>query len=104
MMEDNCIFLIFGATGDLANRKILPALYQLEQEKYFKENFKIILIARKEKSNGQYADEAEGSVRKFSKTKVHNEVLKKLVSRIYYKQLEFSNFDNFNNLEILQME
>lgn len=101
MIQDNCIFLIFGATGDLANRKILPALYHLEQEKYFKENFKIILIARKEKSNEQYGEEAEGSIRKFSKRKVHDDVLKKLVSRIYYKQLEFSNFDDYIKLKEL---
>jgi len=101
MMEDNCIFLIFGATGDLANRKILPALYQLEQEKYFKENFKIVLIARKEKTNEQYGQEVEVSIGKFSKRKVQDDVLKKLVSRIYYKQLEFSNFDDYVKLKEL---
>jgi len=100
-MEDNCIFLIFGATGDLANRKILPALYQLEQEKYFKENFKIVLIARKEKTNEQYGQEVEVSIGKFSKRKVQDDVLKKLVSRIYYKQLEFSNFDDYVKLKEL---
>ena len=55
MKEHNCIFSVFGATGDLANRKLLPALYYLEQEGYLKEGFKIVAIARKEKTDGKNA-------------------------------------------------
>ena len=91
MKEHNCIFSVFGATGDLANRKLLPALYYLEQEGYLKEGFKIVAIARKEKTDGQYREEAADSIKKFSKRKVKDDVLKKLVLRIYYHRLEFSD-------------
>jgi len=74
MKEHNCIFSVFGATGDLANRKLLPALYYLEQEGYLKEGFKIVAIARKEKTDGQYREEAADSIKKFSKRKVKDDV------------------------------
>ena len=83
MTEHYCILSIFGATGDLANRKLLPALYFLEKEKQLKDKFRIVAIARKEKSDEHYRKEALESVRKYSKIKVQDELLNKLVSRLH---------------------
>ena len=99
MKEHSCIFTIFGATGDLTSRKLLPALYYLEQERFLKENFKIIAVARKEKTDEDYRAEASESVRIFSKRKIHDDVLKKFVSRLYYYNLEFSNPDGYAELK-----
>src|SRR3989338_6182154 len=99
MKEHSCIFTIFGATGDLTSRKLLPALYYLEHERFLKENFKIIAVARKEKTDEDYRAEASESVRIFSKRKIHDDVLKKLVSRLYYYNLEFSNPDGYAELK-----
>ncbi len=101
MKEHNCIFSVFGATGDLANRKLLPALYYLEQEKYLKEGFKVVAIARKEKTDEQYREEAADSIKRFSKRKVNEDVLKRLVSRLYYHQLEFSDSSAYTQLKAL---
>ena len=98
-MEYPCILSIFGATGDLTNRKLLPALYYLEQEKRLKENFRIVAIARRKKTNRHYRIEAEESIIKFSKRKINNEILKKLTSRIHYNQLEISNIDDYIKLK-----
>lgn len=99
MKAHSCIFTIFGATGDLASRKLLPALYYLEQEKFLKENFKIIGVARKEKTDEEYRQEASDSVRRFSKRKVNDDVLRKLVSRLYYCKLEFSDSNGYIGLK-----
>ena len=101
MKECNCIFTIFGATGDLANRKLLPALYFLEQEKQLKENFRIICIARKEKTNEQYKERASNSIKKFSRIKVQDEILKKLLSRITYLRMDFANLPDYELLKSL---
>ncbi len=98
MKECPCVFSIFGATGDLTKRKLLPALYYLEQERYLNEDFRIIAIARKEKTNEQYREEASDSIRKFTKRKVHDDVIKKLVSRIHYIQIEFTNSNDYHKL------
>ncbi len=98
MKEHHCILSIFGATGDLTNRKLLPALYYLEQEGQINENLRIICIARKEKSHEQYREEASDAIKKFSRIKVREDILKKLISKIYYHRLEFSNAENYEKL------
>lgn len=99
MKERHCILSIFGATGDLANRKLLPALYYLEQERQINENFRVICIARKEKTHEQYRKEASDSIRRFSRVKVSGEVLNRLIPKIYYHRLEFSNPKDYENLK-----
>ncbi|MDP3766264.1 MAG: glucose-6-phosphate dehydrogenase [Nanoarchaeota archaeon] len=99
MKEHHCIMLIFGATGDLAKRKLLPALYYLEKENQLKQDFKVVCIARKEKTHEIYRNEASGSIRQFSRIKTDESILKKLISRIYYLQLEFSKTDDYAKLK-----
>ena len=99
MKECSCIFTIFGATGDLTNRKLLPAFYFLEQERQLKENFRIICIARKEKSDEQYREEASSSIKKFSRIKVQDETLKKVLSRISYHRIDFTALDGYSSLK-----
>ena len=41
-----CIFIMFGATGDLMRRKLLPALYNLAEEKLLPPGFQILGVAR----------------------------------------------------------
>ncbi len=99
MKDHYCIFSIFGATGDLTNRKLLPAFYFMEHERQLKDKFRIICIARKRKTSEEYRKESAESVRKFSRVKVSDDTLNKLLSRISYIQLEFSNRDNYKNLK-----
>ena len=79
MKEHYCILSIFGATGDLTNRKLLPALYFLEQERQLKDGFRIICIARKKKTNQHYREEAAHSIKRFSRVKVKEEILGNLL-------------------------
>ena len=100
MKESHCILLIFGATGDLTSRKLLPALYFMEQERQLKDSFKVICIARKEKTDLQYREESSFSIKKFSRVKVHEEPLKKLLARISYHQMDFSGSENYDSLKL----
>ena len=98
MKDCSSIFSIFGATGDLTKRKLLPAFYFLEQEIQLKEKFNLVCIARKEKSSEQYKKEAAESIRKFSRIKVKDDVLERLLSRINYFRLEFSDKSGYERL------
>ena len=98
MKENQCVLSIFGATGDLAKRKLLPALYYLEQENLLDENFCIVCIGRKEKSIGQYREEACQSIKIFSRIGIQEPVLERLALRIYYHRLDFSNEADFLSL------
>ena len=100
MKENHCVFTIFGATGDLTSRKLLPAFYFMEQERQLKDSFRIICVARKEKSDENYREEAAVSIKKFSRIKVNEDILKKLLSRIAYHKLEFGGIKEYSSLKL----
>jgi len=103
-MENNiepCVIIIFGATGDLTNRKLLPALYKLEYESLLNKDSKIIAFARREKSDDEFRKEALKSIKKFSKLKIDNKVWKKLKNKIFYHQSEFQDIKGYNGLKRL---
>src|SRR3989338_10295957 len=90
--------VIFGATGDLTHRKLLPALYFLEHHQALSKGFSIICSARRNKTDGEYRNEAEKSIRQFSRIKVDNNHLQKILLKIHYHQLEFSNIEHYKSL------
>ena len=61
--------VIFGATGDLAQRKLMPALYNLAHEGALPERFHLVGVARKEKEDEDYRAECEQAIRRFSRRK-----------------------------------
>jgi glucose-6-phosphate 1-dehydrogenase len=61
--------VIFGATGDLAHRKLLPALYNLAHEGALPERFELIGVARSEHSKDEFRAMARESIEKFSRRK-----------------------------------
>src|SRR5881409_2115641 len=68
--------VIFGATGDLAHRKLLPALYNLAHEGALPERFELIGIARSRYSDDEFREMARESICRFSRTKPSPEVLR----------------------------
>ena len=63
-----CTVVIFGASGDLTARKLLPALYQLFRARQLPEEFRIVGFARREKSEAAWRTEACEAVERFSRT------------------------------------
>ena len=59
--------VIFGATGDLARRKLLPALYNLRLDGVLPANFAVVGFARTEHSDASYRALARESVEKYSR-------------------------------------
>lgn len=96
--RNSCIFTIFGATGDLTQRKLLPALYFLEREQFLGNNFSIICAARREKTNEQYREEAKASIKKFSRIEVEDKILNRILKLIHYYQLEFNEKKRYVSL------
>ena len=59
--------VIFGATGDLARRKLLPALYNLAADGALPERFNLIGVSRSEKEHEDFAAEAREAIEQFSR-------------------------------------
>ena len=76
--------VIFGATGDLAHRKILPALYNLAHEGRLPERFGLIGVARSKHSDEDFQATARESIQRFSRTKPDPDVLDGLLAEMRY--------------------
>ena len=76
--------VIFGATGDLARRKLLPALYNLAHEGALPERFNLVGVSRKEKERDDYRAECEQAIRAFSRRTPDEDVLRGLLEHVKY--------------------
>ncbi len=72
-VPDPQIIVIFGASGDLTHRKIIPALYNLFREKMLPERFAIVGYARTEWTDEGFKEEARKSLEEFSRTPVEDQ-------------------------------
>ncbi len=76
--------VIFGATGDLARRKLLPALYNLAHEGALPERFFLVGVSRREKENKDFRAECEQAIRAFSRRPPDEDVLAGLLEHVKY--------------------
>ncbi len=60
--KPTALIMIFGATGDLANRKLFPSLYRLFEKGNLSEHFAVIGVARRSLSNDQFQENVKKSV------------------------------------------
>src|SRR6202167_500403 len=81
--------VLFGATGDLAKRKLLPALYNLAHEGALPERFHLVGVSRKEKADEDYREECEQAIRRFSRRPPDEDVLAGLLEHVKYIPGEF---------------
>src|ERR1044071_2466978 len=63
---DPCALVLFGATGDLAHRKLVPALYSLFTQKLLPDRFAIVAFARRPFDDATYRDDLRKAVKDFN--------------------------------------
>lgn len=100
-MKPANILVVFGATGDLTKRKLIPALYNLEFKNLLKEDFKIIGFARREKSHEEFRKDILSNLKDFLKLKIDLKVWERFEKRIYYNCSEFDNSEGYKRLDEL---
>src|ERR687886_969530 len=76
--------VIFGATGDLAKRKLLPAIYNLAHEGALPERFNLIGVSRGEQTDEEFRNMARESVEQFSRRSPDDQVLSSLLEGMRY--------------------
>ncbi len=97
---ESCIMVIFGATGDLTARKLIPALYNLERDGQLPAHFVCIGFARRPKTTEQFREEMLNAVNQFSRSKpVDPQLWRTFSERLHYHQ---GNFDEDNSYETLK--
>jgi glucose-6-phosphate 1-dehydrogenase len=91
--------VIFGATGDLAHRKLLPALYNLAHEGALPERFDLIGVARSEMSHDEFRASVRDSIERFSRHKPDPNVLQGLVANMRYVPGSFDQDRVYSELD-----
>ncbi len=76
--------VIFGATGDLAHRKLLPALYNLLHEGALPGHFELIAVSRRDNSDDEFRETARDSIERFSRRPPDPSVLAGLTDGVRY--------------------
>ena len=93
-----CAIVIFGATGDLTHRKLIPALYNLAADGELPPSVTIVGFARRKKSDDEFRSDLEEATRKFSRQAVRDEIWKTFAQSIFYHQSEFGDESGYKRL------
>src|SRR5437764_391240 len=95
--------VIFGATGDLAHRKLLPALYNLAHEGFLPERFELVGVARREQPDEDFQQVARESIQRFSRREPDPAVLDGLLENMRYVAGTFDDDQVYSQLgEVLR--
>lgn len=99
---DPCILVIFGATGDLTSRKLIPAIYNLKKEGLLPANFACVGFARRDKSNEAFRVEMKKAVGTFSRSLPLDEsVWQAFESHLFYHVSDFDNEEGYQKFKTL---
>ena len=90
--------VIFGATGDLAHRKLLPAIYNLAHEGQLPERFEVIGVGRRDQEHEDFRDTLVDSVGRYSRRRPDAAVLDELVKDSRYIQGSFDDDSIYEEL------
>lgn len=79
-----CGIVLFGVTGDLARKKIMPAIYDLANRGFLPPGFALVGFARREWDNEDFAQEVHDAVREHARTPFHEDVWRQLSEGIRF--------------------
>jgi glucose-6-phosphate 1-dehydrogenase len=97
---DACTIIIFGASGDLTARKLIPALYHLFKEQLMPATFRVVGFARREKTDASWRQELRAALDQFSRTKpVDDKVWSAFAENIFYCRGDLTDDAAYTKLE-----
>ncbi len=97
-----CTIIIFGASGDLTARKLIPAFYHLFKDKLMPPVFRIVGFARREKTDESWRQELRAALDQFSRTKpVDEKVWSAFAANIFYCRGDLADAAAYKKLEEL---
>ena len=91
LKADPCVLVIFGASGDLTRRKLLPAIYNLAESGLLPESFAILGVARPRIDQAAYRAQMRDQVRNEEGEPLETDKWKRIEERLYYISGEFND-------------
>ena len=90
--------VIFGASGDLTRRKIMPALYRMERDKLIPEDFVVLGVARTEMSDRAFRELMRDELKNVFPEDFDKAVWKKMSGRLFYTHVDYEQQASFRRL------
>ncbi|MGQ0507395.1 MAG: glucose-6-phosphate dehydrogenase, partial [Myxococcaceae bacterium] len=97
--SQSCTLVVFGASGDLNKRKLMPALYNLFVLGQLPEDFAVLSVARSPKDDKTFRDEETEQIQEYATQKVDPALWKKFVEHLYYTSGDFNELATYHRLQ-----
>ena len=94
-----CTIIIFGATGDLAKKKLLPALYHLNIENRLTDDTRIICMGRQETTQSQWHEKVTEYISLKARNGLDDDSLKHFLSKIDYFKCDLTESSSYQQLD-----
>jgi len=96
-----CTVVIFGASGDLTQRKLVPALYNLRRDSLLPDGCALVGFARRAKTDEQFRDEMRAGVADHSRTPIDAATWDVFAANVRYHQSDFDDLAGYQSLRAL---
>ncbi|MCW2607778.1 MAG: glucose-6-phosphate 1-dehydrogenase, partial [Frankiales bacterium] len=97
-VPEPCVLVVFGVTGDLARKKLIPAVYDLANRGLLPPGFVLLGFARRDWGDGDFEQLAHDAARKGARTEFREEVWKRLADSIRFLSGSFDDDAAFDTL------
>jgi len=97
-MSDSTTIVIFGVSGDLAQRKLIPGLFNLFQKKKLESNFRIVGLAGRPWQDEDLRTTAKKSIDSFAGYKMENDKWNEFAGKLFYISGDFRNEQSYKTL------
>ena len=94
-----CVIVIFGATGDLTKRKLIPALFRLSQQQLIPAEFAIVATARQQLSDEEFRARMREALAQFAGEPVDESGWQSFAGSIFYVQGDFGDQATYSRLK-----
>ena len=93
-----CMLVIFGASGDLTKRKLIPAIYNLAKSNLLPREFAIVGVAREDMSTDGFRHKFRSEIQEFATASVESDLWERIEQGLYYLSGDFSTSQIYNLL------
>jgi glucose-6-phosphate 1-dehydrogenase len=99
-----CDLLIVGGEGDLAFRKLYPALYHLDKSGSLSDCMKVVGVSRNPHTNDEFRERLKASLRKFVGDKLDEQICERFCQRVTYHSVDATNPQDLETLNSHEFE
>lgn len=95
---ENHIYVIFGASGDLTKRKLLPAIYSLFVQNLLPEKFVLLGVSRTEFTDEEFRSNMKSSIKEFKEIDDDSKI-DEFIKKIFYTSIDFKDVSSYGKLK-----